>query len=91
MEGEPILKKTLVTMAAMVGACVVFVGTLSLVAVLGVSRAVADGGSGPALGPAETADAPSSWPAESADRKSGAPSTRATSPSHAPRGAIWTL
>jgi hypothetical protein len=40
MEGEPILKKTLVTMAAMVSACIVFVGTLSLVAVLVVSRAV---------------------------------------------------
>ncbi len=77
MEGEPILKKTLVTMAAMVGACVVFVGTLSLVAVLVVSRAVGGGGSGAALGPAEKADAPSS-PASSADRKPGAASVKAT-------------
>ena len=40
MDAEPILKKTLVTMAAMVGACVVFVGTLSLTAVLVTSHAV---------------------------------------------------
>lgn len=40
MEGEPILKKTLVTMAAMVGACVLFVGTLSIGAVLVTSHAV---------------------------------------------------
>lgn len=40
MDGEPILKKTLMTMAAMVGACVVFVGSLSTVAVLITSHAV---------------------------------------------------
>jgi hypothetical protein len=45
MDAEPILKKTLVTMAAMVGACVVFVGTLSLAAVLVTSHAVNPNGS----------------------------------------------
>src|SRR5262249_34238462 len=45
MQGEPILKKTLVTMAAMVGANVLFVGTLSLGAVLITSHAVNPGGS----------------------------------------------
>ena len=40
MDGEPILKKTLVTVAAMVGAWVAFVGTVSLVAVVVTSHAV---------------------------------------------------
>ena len=40
MDGEPILKKTLVTVAAMLGAWVAFVGTVSLVAVLVTSHAV---------------------------------------------------
>jgi hypothetical protein len=40
MDSEPILKKTLVTMAAMVSACVVFVGTLSIAAVLVTTHAV---------------------------------------------------
>ena len=61
MEGEPILKKTLVTMGAMVGACVVFVGTLSVAAVLVTSHAVNPGGassaSEPALVPADKIDA----------------------------------
>jgi len=62
MEGEPILKKTLVTMAAMVGANVLFVGTLSLGAVLVTSHAVNPGGSGSAKSetvvPAEKIDRP---------------------------------
>jgi hypothetical protein len=45
MDGEPILKKTMVTMAAMVAACVVFVGALSVTAVMVTSRAVHAGGS----------------------------------------------
>jgi hypothetical protein len=40
MDSEPILKKTLVTMGKMVGAWVLFVGTLSLVAVLVTSHVV---------------------------------------------------
>jgi hypothetical protein len=40
MDSEPILKKTLVTVGAMVGACVAFVGTISLVAVLVTSHVV---------------------------------------------------
>jgi hypothetical protein len=40
MEGEPILKKTLVTVGVMVGAWVAFVGTVSLIAVLVTSHAV---------------------------------------------------
>ena len=40
MDGEPILKKTLVTVAAMVGATVAFVGTISVVAVVVTSHAV---------------------------------------------------
>ena len=45
MDSEPIFKKTLVTMAAMVGACVLFVGSLSTVAVLVTSHAVNPSGS----------------------------------------------
>jgi hypothetical protein len=41
MEVEPILKKTLMTVATMLGAWVAFVGTLALLAVLVTSRAVA--------------------------------------------------
>ena len=40
MDSEPIFKKTLVTMAAMVGACVLFVGSLSTIAVVVTSHAV---------------------------------------------------
>ena len=40
MEGEPILKKTLMTVAVMVGAWVAFVGVVSLVAVLVTSHLV---------------------------------------------------
>jgi hypothetical protein len=57
MDAEPILKKTLVTMAAMVGACVVFVGTLSLTAVLITSHAVnPNGASDSTASPAEKGD-----------------------------------
>jgi hypothetical protein len=70
MEGEPILKKTLVTMGAMVGACVVFVGTLSVAAVIVTSHAVGSGGasasSEPAVVPAEKIDAQSARPATGA-------------------------
>jgi hypothetical protein len=52
--GEPILKKTLVTVAVMVGAWVVFVGTASLVAVLVTSHAV--GGSSEAVDVHEGSD-----------------------------------
>ncbi len=44
MESEPILKKTLVTVGAMVGAWVAFVGTASLVAVLVTSHVVGPSG-----------------------------------------------
>ena len=44
MDSEPILKKTLVTVGAMVGACVAFVGTVSLVAVLVTSHVVGSSG-----------------------------------------------
>jgi hypothetical protein len=62
MEAEPILKKTLMTMAAMVGAWVAFVGTVTVVAVLVTSHAVAtpdDGKDAPAAasGPAAKSDA----------------------------------
>jgi hypothetical protein len=40
MEAQPILKKTLVTMAIMVGAWMAFVGVVSLVAVLVTSHIV---------------------------------------------------
>jgi hypothetical protein len=40
MDSEPILKKTLVTMGKMVGAWVLFVGTLSFLAVLVTSHVV---------------------------------------------------
>jgi hypothetical protein len=40
MEAQPILKKTLVTVAVMVGAWVAFVGVVSLVAVLVTSHLV---------------------------------------------------
>ncbi len=48
MDGEPILKKTLVTVGAMVGACVAFVGTISVVAVLVVSHVVGPSAEGDA-------------------------------------------
>jgi hypothetical protein len=41
METEPILKKTMYTVAVMVAAWVVFVGTVSLIAVAVTSHAVA--------------------------------------------------
>jgi hypothetical protein len=44
MDSEPILKKTLVTVGAMVGACVAFVGTVSLVAVFVTSHVVGASG-----------------------------------------------
>ena len=66
MEGEPILKKTLVTMAAMVGACVLFVGTLSIGAVLVTNLAVNPGGSSKSgsdsVAPADKTDRPASTP-----------------------------
>jgi hypothetical protein len=54
MENEPILKKTLLTVAIMVAAWVTFVGTVSLLAVVITSHAVApftpsDGREAPAL------------------------------------------
>jgi hypothetical protein len=51
MENEPILKKTLLTVAIMVAAWVAFVGTVSLLAVVITSHAVApsDGKDVPAL------------------------------------------
>ena len=61
LEGGPLVKKTLVTVAAMVGACVLVVGTISLLALLVVGRAVrpADADtatSGPTLVPADKID-----------------------------------
>jgi hypothetical protein len=44
MDSEPILKKTLVTVGAMVGAWVAFVGTVSLVAVVVTSHVVGSAG-----------------------------------------------
>jgi hypothetical protein len=44
MDAQPILKKTLVTVAVMVGAWVAFVGTVSLVAVLVTSHIVGSTG-----------------------------------------------
>lgn len=44
MDAQPILKKTLVTIAVMVGAWVAFVGTVSLVAVLVTSHIVGSTG-----------------------------------------------
>ena len=65
MDGEPILKKTLVTMAAMVGACVAFVGTLSVVAVFAVTHAVGGGGGGGAAPGAIDAPAATHAPSSS--------------------------
>jgi hypothetical protein len=44
MDSEPILKKTLVTVGAMVGAWVAFVGTVSLIAVVVTSHVVGASG-----------------------------------------------
>jgi hypothetical protein len=53
MEGEPILKKTLYTVAVMVAAWTAFVGTVSVVAVLVTTHAVASPQSEPTLVPAD--------------------------------------
>jgi hypothetical protein len=53
MDGEPILKKTLLTVAVMVGCAIAFVGTISIVAVVVTSHAV--GGSDAAGSGAEKA------------------------------------
>jgi hypothetical protein len=70
--GEPILKKTLVTVAVMVGAWVVFVGTASLVAVLVTSHAV--GGSAEGVDVHEGSDKvpPSVRPGAAGHSKPGA-------------------
>jgi hypothetical protein len=46
LDGRSLLRKTLITVAAMVGACVAFVGTLTLVCVLIVRGAVGPSTSG---------------------------------------------
>jgi hypothetical protein len=52
MESEaPLLKRTLLMVAAMVASCIVFVGTLSLVAMLIVSKAVGPAGASAANAP----------------------------------------
>ena len=82
MDGEPILKKTLVTMAAMVGACVAFVGTLSVVAVFAVTHAAGGGGGGSGAGAAPGAiDAPAAThaPASSSGTHGGAKAATKTS------------
>lgn len=86
MDGEPILKKTLVTMAAMVGACVAFVGTLSVVAVFAVTHAVGGGGGGGGSGSGAGAapgaiDAPAAThaPASSSGAHGGAKAATKTS------------
>lgn len=59
MENESLLKKTLLYVAAMVGACVVVVGALAVLAVAIVGRAVhpaADNTESPALVPADKID-----------------------------------
>ena len=81
MDGEPILKKTLVTMAAMVGACVAFVGTLSVVAVFAVTHAVGGGGGSGAGAAPGAIDAPAAThaPASSSGTHGGAKAATKTS------------
>jgi hypothetical protein len=45
-DDRSLLKKTLMTMAAMVGACVVLVGSICLIALLVVGKAVQPAGAG---------------------------------------------
>jgi hypothetical protein len=61
MDDKPLLKKTLLTVAAMVGACVVIVGSFSLIALLVVGRATrppATDDSTPVLAPTGNSDSP---------------------------------
>ena len=59
---ESLLKTTLRTMAIMVGACVTFIGALTLVVLFVVGRAVSPASSGantaPEIAPVNTTDAP---------------------------------
>ena len=55
MEGEPILKKTLYTVAVMVAAWTAFVGTVSIVAVLVTTHAIAAPDTSPASAPMQGA------------------------------------
>ena len=74
---DSLLKRTLVTVAAMVGACVVVVGTLSLIAVLVVGKAVGDtsgaASEGPTLVPADKVHGSSPKPPGKADGTPGGP------------------
>jgi hypothetical protein len=88
-DGEPILKKTLQTVAVMVGAWVAFVGTVSLVAVLVTSHAV--GGSSAASDGTDAnaktnAPSPASLVGESRRAKAGASRGAPQDPAATPHG-----
>ncbi len=46
MQKDPLFRTTLITIAALVGACMLFVGSLSIVAVLVTSHVVGNDGHG---------------------------------------------
>jgi hypothetical protein len=82
MDGEPILKKTLMTVAAMISAWAAFVGTVTVTAVLVTSHVVGSASPGASDG------ANGSSPSDSASSKSDGPPGAHHTPNGRPHQSI---